>query len=390
MRKLLVYAAFLLLAICLALPGVASGQSLSGAVQGSTVILSGGTNNPDAVGMEGKLGGQIVDGAAEIEKVRTPQQFGPIYGDMSYDESRRIGGDNLRTAILEAQAEGDDVTAVGYSQSASENGEELAQMAGEGLPLDNVTAINIASPRTPGSGIETRGISLPGVTAMGDAPNVVKTYYFCHIQDPVGNAPAVERLSDPLVVANALLGYLDYHGKYDNVDFATARSYERDGMTYVTFDDGKIPLIEHLHQANIFLPEKTETEIKNAVRPSEPGPGPVTPVASPAPLAPEAPVTPVAAVETAQELPFTNPVEVFQQQAADFVETSQEFIETVTQQPVYEDVSPAPSQMEQVSTAIDNTADMVKSDPVLQQIIPSPVVDQAAADLHNFVGQFMP
>jgi hypothetical protein len=390
MRRFLVYAAFLLLAICLALPGVASGQSLPDTVQGSTVLLFGGTNNPDAVGMQDKLDGQLVVGADEIKEIRTPQQFGPIYGDMTYDESRRIGGESAKTAILEAQAEGDDVVLVGYSQSASENSEALGQMAREGVPLDNVTAVSIANPRTPGSGIETRGISLPGVTAMGSAPNVVKGYSICWVQDPVGNAPAAERLSNPLVAINALLGYRDYHGRYDNVDLSTARSYERDGVTYITLDDGKTPVIEGMHQAGIFLSEETENGIKKAVKPSEPGPGPVAPVASPAPLAPEAPVTPVAAVETAQELPFTNPVEVFQQQAADFVETSQEFVETVTQQPVYEDVSPAPSQMEQVSTAIDNTADMVKSDPVLQQIIPSQVVNQAAANLNNLVGQFMP
>lgn len=370
----------------------ANGQSLSGVGNDATILLFGGTGNPAAEGMERQLDGQPVDGAAEIKRVLTPQQFAPIYGERSYDDSRNEGVVEAKTAILEAQAEGGPVVVTDYSQSASVTSQAFDELARENVPLDNVRVVHVANPRTPVTGLEARlaGVAIPGVTALGSAPDVVDGYSICWVQDPIGNAPEAGRLLDPLVALNAWLGYNSYHSRYADVDLAaTSRSYERDGMTYITLDDGKTPIIEEMHRSGIYLPENLENGIRDHVSGSDHhGPGPVAPAASPAPVAvPEAPVTPVAAVETVQELPFT-PVETVQQEFSDFVETSQEFVAAVTQpQPVYEDVSPAPSQMKQVSTTIDNTANAVKNDVVLQQVIPAPVVDQVAAGLQNLVGQ---
>ncbi|HEX2214643.1 MAG TPA: PE-PPE domain-containing protein, partial [Mycobacterium sp.] len=206
--------------------------------------------------------------------VITPEEFFPIFGSMTLDDSVQAGLANLSSCVrgtgcvynddaqIDPQAPagppvaGDEFDIFGYSQSAmiaSLLKRDLIENPGETPPV--VSFFLLANPMRPNGGILARGfrgmtIPLIGITFHGATPT-----NSCDVGDCMptvdaaaqydifgGDAPA--SLTNVLAIANAVLGYVYLHGELQNANFDGALYQGSHGDTdYYLYPTARLPLL---------------------------------------------------------------------------------------------------------------------------------------------------
>ena len=210
--------------------------------------------NPGAAAGTG-TGGTGIAGVAPGDDryaVITPEEFFPVSGSMTFDDSVRIGRENLLGCVRGTACQyntsnllsppapaakpiaGDEFTIFGYSQSAviaSLVKQDLIDTPGQTPTIGSFFLL--ANAMRPNGGFFARGpkgltIPILGVTFYGAAPTnscdtgqCYPTIDVAAQYDGLGGDAAVS-LTNPLAVANAVAGYLYLHGDLQNRDFGDA------------------------------------------------------------------------------------------------------------------------------------------------------------------------
>lgn len=209
--------------------------------------------------------------------VITPEQFFPLFGSMTFDDSVDAGLANVSSCVRgtgcdyndDAQIDpeapagpplaGDEFDIFGYSQSAviaSLLKRDLIENPGETPPV--ASFFLLANPMRPNGGILARGfrgltIPLMGITFYGATPT-----NSCDVGDCMptvdavvqydllgGDAPA--SLTNLLAFANAALGYIYLHGEVQNAKFDDALYQGSHGDTdYYLYPTARLPLLRPL------------------------------------------------------------------------------------------------------------------------------------------------
>lgn len=100
------------------------------------------------------------------EAVRTPEQFFPLVGNLTYGQSLSQGLADLRTALQPALATGGAVTVFGHSQSSTIATEEIRSLMAAGSPhVQQLPFVLTGDPNNPVGGLAERftGAYLPGL-----------------------------------------------------------------------------------------------------------------------------------------------------------------------------------------------------------------------------------
>lgn len=205
---------------------------------GSKNIAVGGNNDGS-----GKIITHMIDTwtgrPTEATVVDYPAGIAPK-DPVTYDESARIGVDNLHNVIESTPG---DKTVYSYSQGTVVAGEELSRIAeqnGGKLP-DNIRAVFVSSPKTPGTGLhETAGEYFAGPmkmfgidTSTGEIPLGENTTIVGARGDGISNMPDLAK--NPLGAADSIVGYLNGRHWYGDVDPSQLQTrVAEDGTTYVT------------------------------------------------------------------------------------------------------------------------------------------------------------
>ncbi len=160
--------------------------------------------------------------SCQLVVVRTPEQFFPFIGTMTYDRSVAAGVIDLNTALQNQLSNhpGDSVVIFGYSQSAEIATVEKRNFVNDPTapPTDQVSFVLIGNPDRPNGGIGERfyPLSFLGATADGATPTDTgyQTTDIAFQYDPVADFPQYP--IDILADVNALIGFLDVHATYPN------------------------------------------------------------------------------------------------------------------------------------------------------------------------------
>ncbi|MGO4446482.1 PE-PPE domain-containing protein [Mycobacterium sp. 2YAF39] len=230
-----------------------------------------------AAGTATGTGGDPIDGVGPNDRVYAvtyPAQFFPVSGFQTFDSSVGAGRGNLNGCVRgtacsfndevddpanpnPAIPPGPDFTVFGYSQSAV-----VASLVKEDLianrPADgtDVSFFLLANPMRPNGGVLARGpegltIPIIGITFYGATPtNSCDGGAECYETVDVaaqydglgGDAPA--SLTNPLAIANAVLGYYYLHGDLQNASFDDAQYQGSHGDTdYYIVPARRLPLL---------------------------------------------------------------------------------------------------------------------------------------------------
>lgn len=147
-----------------------------------------------------------------LQSLFTPEDVSPT--------SQTRGEQILDSTILQKFDSGDvspqnPIVVFGYSQSASISSEVMRELAGQGVPSDDVRFVLIGDPDNPDGGMEivTSNLSPEYLAANVATPNdLFPTDVYTHEYDGVADSPKypVDLLSD----LNAALGFIYEHGTY--------------------------------------------------------------------------------------------------------------------------------------------------------------------------------
>ena len=211
-------------------------------------------------------------GCATVVAVVTPEQFFPIFGSTTFDQSVAQGVSNLNNCV------GGSTNCVtnpavpgtspppyagpfvihGYSQSATIATLEKRTLAAEQNPPATSFDL-IADPNRPNGGILARlsGVTIPiiGVTFSGPAPTNTPfpTIDVARQYDAIADAPVnpLNLLSD----INAGFGYVYLHGGYPNLSLSNAQFQGQFGDTsYYLYPTQLLPVLMPLAQLGVPSP----------------------------------------------------------------------------------------------------------------------------------------
>ncbi len=147
------------------------------------MIVIGGTDDPTAKDQLGRMDGWTDDSTVSV--VDYPAGFSPAVGDTTYDDSVKIGKQNLRKEIDDTDGS---MTIVGMSQSARIVGDVVGEYD-SAENADDMNAVLMADPRFPKTGLESvlAGSSALGATATGERQPTehVEVTSVCIEGDPV-------------------------------------------------------------------------------------------------------------------------------------------------------------------------------------------------------------
>jgi hypothetical protein len=186
--------------------------------------------------------------------VATPEQFMPVSGTMTFDQSVAQGLTNLDQAI-KAQPTGTPIVVFGYSQSARIASLEKGRLAAAGstMPLSFVL---IGNPNRPNGGILERfaGLQIPilGVTFDGATPTNTKFQTVDITRQYDGWSDFPNNPLNPLAVANAAAGIYYVHGNYQGVSLGNGLYQGQYGDTkYYLIPSNRLPLLMPLAQLGV-------------------------------------------------------------------------------------------------------------------------------------------
>jgi PE-PPE domain len=211
----------------------------------------------------------------DVYAVVTPEQFFPVFGSMQFDESVRVGAENLESCIRQtgcvwnkvlddppsptappgAGDEFDEFVAFGYSGSAVVASLVKRESIADPQESGSTSFFLLANPMRPNGGILKRGpegltIPIIGVTFYGATPtNSCETGTCMPTVDAAaqydglgGDAPA--SLTNILAILNAAAGYYYLHGELQNATFDDARYQGSYGDTdYYLYPTERLPLL---------------------------------------------------------------------------------------------------------------------------------------------------
>lgn len=286
--------------------------TLSSAVQllAATVLAMGGTQHPlvDADGNWAEdtdfvsgyaddairvyvapsgIGGSSDPAGYTAVAVHTPEEFAPLYGTLTFDESVDAGVDNLDGCIqgsCVARTVDPDAPLVqpappfvvyGYSQSAVIATIEKRNLIerGNGESVPEVSFVLIANPNRPNGGVLQRfaGLYIPllGVTFNGATPTDSDLdgdgdYEFTTVDiarqyDGWADFPVYPL--NIVATTNALLGIYYLHGDYWSADVGTPLEQGTEGdTTYYLIPTERLPLLMPLEQLGVPSPVLTAVD----------------------------------------------------------------------------------------------------------------------------------
>ncbi len=285
---------------------VAVSWTMATAVQlsATTALVMGGTDNPDPdAAYIADITQRYLDPFGDLPYdappigVHTPEQFFPVFGSQTFDDSVAEGVLDLQDAIdANTPNAGDRVIVVGYSQSA-----RIATIAKRRFienydPLDpDATPISgfvmVSNPGKPNGGILQRyklfgTIPFFGITFDGDTPTngpqnpdgsyVAPTKDISFLYDGVSDHPVWSL--NGLALANALAGYVYLHGETPTADDDLIYQGSAGDTDYYVVDSGIVPILRPLASLGVphfllsALNEPTQVLIESAFR-RDLGPG---------------------------------------------------------------------------------------------------------------------
>jgi hypothetical protein len=206
--------------------------------------------------------------------VITPEEFAPLFGSRTFDQSVAVGLDNVSACLTTGPCSyntnptlsppapatppvpGEPTDVFGYSQSAVVAAlMKRALLADPNHPPVDLSFFLLADPMRPNGGFLSRGpqgLTIPflGVTFYGPAPtnscevgDCMETVDLAAQYDGLGGDAAVG-LTNVLAVANAALGYYYLHGDLQNKSFADARYQGSYGDTdYYLVPTPRLPVL---------------------------------------------------------------------------------------------------------------------------------------------------
>ncbi|MEZ0362582.1 PE-PPE domain-containing protein [Mycobacterium sp. pUA109] len=198
--------------------------------------------------------------ACSLQGLATPEGLYPIIGpkELPFDTSVTQGVTILNNAIKDQLADGNAVTALGYSQSATIDTIEMENIengtAGITADPDQLKFVLLGDPNNPNGGMLERfdlpalgtnpsipslGITFSGATPVTDYTTDIYTGEY----DGFADYPRypLNLLSD----LNALLGILFVHTQYPNMDLSTAEEIGQAGATtYYMIPTDHLPLLD--------------------------------------------------------------------------------------------------------------------------------------------------
>jgi PE-PPE domain-containing protein len=202
-----------------------------------------------------------------LDPLATPEGLYPIIGgpkELTFDQSVAQGVSILNSAIGGELADGNDVTVLGYSQSATIETFEMENIlngsAGIDPAKDQLSFIVLGDPNNPNGGMLERadfphgsepsipslGIAFSGATPVTEYPTAIYSAEY----DGFADSPRypINLLSD----LNALLGILFVHGQYPDitslgsaVEVPTSAGYDG-ATTYYMIPTDDLPLLDPL------------------------------------------------------------------------------------------------------------------------------------------------
>jgi hypothetical protein len=300
-RSLLVGLLALLGAVVL---GISWTMTTAVQLQATTALIMGGTDNPDPDATYiADITQRYLDPFPDLPYdsppvgVHTPEQFFPVFGSQTFDDSVAEGLLDLQDAIdANTPNAGDRVIVVGYSQSA-----RIATIAKRHFienydPTDpDATPISgfemLANPNKPNGGILERyklfgTIPLFGITFDGDTPTngpqnpdgsyVAPTKDISFLYDGVSDHPVWSL--NFLALANALAGYVYLHGQTPTADEDLIYQGSAGDTDYYVIDSGIVPILRPLGSLGVphfllsALNEPVQVLIESAFR-RDLGPG---------------------------------------------------------------------------------------------------------------------
>lgn len=261
--------------------GLSSTMTTVVAMTAATALIMGGTQHPlmnppdNQQFVAGYLNGANDNyisptglcgaGAAQctLVAVVTPEQFVPVYGTMTFDQSVAAGQQNLDSCLHGtacthtnpatgttsdvAVTNPDGYVVYGYSQSATIASLEKAGLAGETNPPKNVLFVLIADPNRPNGGILERfnGVTIPilGVTFSGAAPTDTTMATVDVAQQYDGWADFPTNPLNLLADVNAALGISYLHGNYFGVSTAPQLQGQYGDTTYYLIPTPTLPML---------------------------------------------------------------------------------------------------------------------------------------------------
>jgi hypothetical protein len=193
-----------------------NGASADSPLGDGTALLMGGTSIPQPsqlyLDAADTLYLQPRGFTGTLQSLFTPEDTSPT--------SEARGEQILDSTILQMFDKGDlsaqnPVVVFGYSQSASISTEVMRELAGQGVPSDDVHFVLIGDPDNPAGGMEivTSALSPQYLAANVATPNdLYPTDVYTHEYDGVADFPKypINLLSD----LNATLGFIYEHGTY--------------------------------------------------------------------------------------------------------------------------------------------------------------------------------
>lgn len=208
------------------------------------------------------------------QALATPEQFFPVVGFKTFDASVDKGLGNLDDAITGQLDEGNDVTVLGYSQSATVSSLEMRDIAdgsaGAQPDADQLSFDLLGDPNNPNGGVLERFDILPGehltvpglgVTFSGATPvTEYPTDIYSGEYDPIGDFPRypVDLVSD----INALFGFVFVHTQYlsytseqltNDMKVPTSDGYDG-ATTYYVIPTDDLPLLDPLRSIPVVGP----------------------------------------------------------------------------------------------------------------------------------------
>ena len=246
-------------------------------LQATTALIMGGTWNPDPnAAYVADVSQRYINPFAELPydppplAVHTPEQFFPVFGTLTFDDSVAEGVVDLQDAVDANTPNADDrVIIFGYSQSGriatiakrkfiedyDPADPEATPIAGFGL---------LANPNKPNGGILERykfirkipflGITFDGATPTDGPQNpdgsyVAPTKDITFLYDGISDHPVW--VLNPLALLNALAGYLYLHSESPTADANLIYQGSAGDTDYYIIDDDIVPILLPLESIGV-------------------------------------------------------------------------------------------------------------------------------------------
>ena len=235
-----------------------------------TLLVMGGNDNPDGIGMSDELDGYLNSSAPNYGFPGYTFNIVPWNAQLfasgsSVDAQQRDGVTSILNAIdaayiADAQAR---LAVVGYSSSADVVIRAIRELDARGAAApssDRLRFLVFASPDRLNGGLFTRipGLHIPIIGATFDGSGNPDTDYaltdIAWKYDPIADFPKYPL--NLLAFGNALLGFTN-HGDYSMADVANAivdpnmTGTAPDGTTYISIAPEHLPLLQPLYQLGV-------------------------------------------------------------------------------------------------------------------------------------------